>query len=241
VDVKLDPDALAVLEDQQAFLRSSLADLEAEHDAGDMDDTDYATLKADYDRRLSAVTSAIDDGKATFAAVPKRDPRRVALIVAAVVVFAVVCGVVVANMAGRRSGGDTITGDTPSDASRSKLTDCYSAWFNDLDLPKAAVCFDDVLVADATNREAQTYGAGVRIMALEPNDPTFLQAVARLVDVVQQDATYGDPHAFLALAWMKQGLNDSASKELAAVDKLTTSSVATQIAAQVRSDLANSR
>ena len=41
--VRLDPDALAVLEEQRSFLRRSLADLEREHDAGDLDDDDFPT------------------------------------------------------------------------------------------------------------------------------------------------------------------------------------------------------
>ena len=41
------------LEEQQRFLQRSLSDLEREHDAGDLDDDDYATLKHDYEARLA--------------------------------------------------------------------------------------------------------------------------------------------------------------------------------------------
>lgn len=237
-DVKLDPDALAVLEEQRAFLRSSLVDLDAENEAGDLDDADYTTLKIDYESRLAAVSAAIDEGKAAFAAAPRRDPRRVALWVGAVTVFAVLCGVVVANLAGRRTAGESITGATPGAAARDQLPQCYTAWFTDLDLAKAATCFDDVAAADPTNAEAKTYGAGLRIMALDPDDSSFLEAVAALVGLAQGDVTYGDPHAFLALAWKKLGQTDSAGKELARLDQLQHSNAAAQIADAVRTQLA---
>ena len=42
----IDLDELAGLEEQRAFLLRSLRDLEREHDAGDIDEADYETLKA---------------------------------------------------------------------------------------------------------------------------------------------------------------------------------------------------
>src|SRR5690606_11549803 len=58
---QLDPDALAALEEERDFLLRSLDDLEREHDAGDVDDADYAELKDDYTARAAAVLRAIDD------------------------------------------------------------------------------------------------------------------------------------------------------------------------------------
>ena len=45
VDRELGPDELAALEEQRAFLLTSLRDLEAEHDVGDVDDHDYEQLE----------------------------------------------------------------------------------------------------------------------------------------------------------------------------------------------------
>src|SRR5262249_17781277 len=101
--VRLDPDALATLQEQQRFLEKSLRDLEREHDAGDLDDVDYATLKHDYEDRLVAVAHAVDEGQAEFAAARRpSSPTRTAAIVTGVIVFALVCGFVVARNAGRR-------------------------------------------------------------------------------------------------------------------------------------------
>src|SRR4051794_40696587 len=106
--VRLDPDALAVLEEQRAFLLRSLDDLEHEHAAGDLEDDDYETLKQDYERRLGSVGRAVDEGKAEFAAVrTPRSKRRSRLTIAAIVLFAVACGFGVARSAGRRDVTDT--------------------------------------------------------------------------------------------------------------------------------------
>ena len=51
-DTRLDLDELARLEEERKFLLRSLDDLEREHDAGDMDEADYQTLKDDYTEML---------------------------------------------------------------------------------------------------------------------------------------------------------------------------------------------
>ena len=51
-------DRLAALEEERRFLLRSLNDLEREHDAGDVDDLDYQSLKDGYTiaRRHGAAT-----------------------------------------------------------------------------------------------------------------------------------------------------------------------------------------
>ena len=51
----LDPDEVAALEEQRDFLLSSLADLDREHEAGDLDDDDYEALRDDYTSRAATV------------------------------------------------------------------------------------------------------------------------------------------------------------------------------------------
>jgi cytochrome c-type biogenesis protein CcmH/NrfG len=87
------------------FLLRSLEDLEREREAGDLTDADYKTLKAEYQRRLKGIEP------------PKPPPPRPGLVVAtvaAVLVFAVMAGVLVAQSAGRRAVGGTITGGGPT-------------------------------------------------------------------------------------------------------------------------------
>lgn len=50
----------SVLEEEREFFLRSLRDLEAEHDAGDIDDIDYQALKEDYTVRAAAVLRQLD-------------------------------------------------------------------------------------------------------------------------------------------------------------------------------------
>src|SRR5687767_10132063 len=92
--------------DQREFLLRSLEDLEAEHDAGDLGDADYAALKDAYTARAAAVLRA-EPGDEVGA--PRRGTRGF-LVLAAVLVFAALAGVLVAQAAGRRDSGDSATG-----------------------------------------------------------------------------------------------------------------------------------
>jgi hypothetical protein len=56
----LPADVIRELEEERDFLLRSLHDLEAEHDAGDIDDLDYRTLKDDYTTRAAATLRALD-------------------------------------------------------------------------------------------------------------------------------------------------------------------------------------
>jgi tetratricopeptide (TPR) repeat protein len=57
--LRLDLDR-AMLEDQRDFLLTSLRDLEAEHDAGDIGDLDYEHLRDDYTARAAGVLRALE-------------------------------------------------------------------------------------------------------------------------------------------------------------------------------------
>jgi cytochrome c-type biogenesis protein CcmI len=227
--VRPDLDALAALEEQRAFLRRSLADLDREHEAGDLDETDFTALHADYEDRLAALSAAIDDGKAAFATAPRRGPGRTALIVGLVAVFAVACGFGVAQLAGRRTVTDTATGDSRTDP-RTLLTQCLSEINGDVTATVA--CYDGVLKVDPTNVEAQTYKAGIQLMA--NND---LTQMSTLIDVVTADPTYPDAHAFLAVGFDRIGSLDSALAELHKLDTLNTSPFIKDLVSGLRADL----
>ena len=68
---RIDPDSLAILEEERAFLLRSLTDLEREYEAGDVDDQDYVALKDDYTARAAGVLRAIEAGRS---ALPPRRP-----------------------------------------------------------------------------------------------------------------------------------------------------------------------
>lgn len=210
--VRLDADALAALEEQRAFLRRSLEDLEREREAGDLDAEDYRTLKHDYAARLETVERAVEEGKAEFASsrAPNR-PGRTALIVVAVIVFALICGVVVANQAGRRDNGATVTGAV-SQTARERNAECLNMA---RDKPMDAVkCYSAVLQDAPDNVEALTYRGWIRVISGDNQGLTDLRSA------VMADSTYPDVHAFLAIVLFNAGCPADAKRELDRLDAL---------------------
>ena len=51
----MNPDRLAQLEEERAFLLGSIRDLDREHEVGDVDDADYQTVRDGYVARAAAV------------------------------------------------------------------------------------------------------------------------------------------------------------------------------------------
>jgi hypothetical protein len=114
---QLDPDVLAALEEERDFLLDSLADLEREHDADDVDDADYESLKDAYTSRAADVLRAIDDRHELIDA--SRTPRawgRTLVTLVIVGVLAMGAGWVVFRNAGTRAPGQGLTGDARQDS-----------------------------------------------------------------------------------------------------------------------------
>jgi cytochrome c-type biogenesis protein CcmH len=113
VSTRFDADELARAEEQRAFLRRSLADLDHELAAGEIGEDDHRTLRAEYERRLAEAEGRVATRRD---ALPARRPRRRGpVLVGALVVLAVAvaAGIGVAASSGSRRPGDTITGETP--------------------------------------------------------------------------------------------------------------------------------
>ena len=211
----LDPDHLAALEEQQAFLRRSVDDLDREYEAGDLDELDYATLRADYARRAERLERAIEEGRARFAAArPVRSPRRLATIVVAVVAFAVLAGVLVARSAGRRDPGQTVTGADPRSQAREALAEC-DRLSGQGEALEALQCYDGVLAEDPDNAEALTYRSVVLILA-----GLVEEGVAGLERAVEADPAYPDAHAYLAIVHSNRCQAEAALAELDALERL---------------------
>ncbi|MEY2404878.1 MAG: hypothetical protein QOD38_2429 [Acidimicrobiaceae bacterium] len=227
--VRLDPDALAVLEEQRSFLDRSLADLEREHDAGDLDDDDYHVLKDDYESRLASVSRAVDEGKAelTAARAPAR-PARTAMIVTAVVVFALVCGFVVARSAGRREAGGSITGEITKTA-RERNTECLNEAQAKPD--DAIKCYTGVLADAPDNVESLTYRGWIRVTSGDA------QGLTDLRQAVMADGTYPDVHAFLAVVLFRAGCVSDAANELSRLDALSPTPLMQQLVADLRTQI----
>lgn len=108
---RFDPDALASLESERDFLLRSIADLETEREAGNLDDDRYRTLKDDYTARAAAVLRSIEESHEAAPA-PAPAPRKHRLLTGgAVLVFVIVAALALAAATGNRREGQTITGN----------------------------------------------------------------------------------------------------------------------------------
>jgi hypothetical protein len=198
----VNPDRLAELEEERRFLLRSLRDLDAEHEAGDVDDHDYATLRDGYTKRAATVLRAIDEGRAALpAAAPRRWGLRLAL-VAVVVALGAGAGWMVARSSGQRLGGQEITGGTAATDVATLLAQARALL--NVDPLQAQQLYRRVLEQRPDHAEALAYsgwllftassGASddVRAMAVD----TAKQQLAKAVAV---DESYADPHCFLAV------------------------------------------
>ncbi len=202
---RLDPDELALLEEERDHLLASLEDLEREHDAGDMDDGDYRTLRDDYTVRASEVLAAIEEQRRLIAAPrPPRSRARTVVGVVGVIALAVVAGVLVARNAGQRGDGP-ITGAV--NTQRAALQTCREASFQD---PEGGVeCYDELLAGTPDNVEALTY-RGWALIRLE----RVTEGAADLERAVEIDPDYPDARVFRAVVAARGGDHELAAAEI---------------------------
>src|SRR5256885_2657526 len=116
---RFDPDAVASLETERDFLLRSIRDLDAERDAGDLDDDRYRELKDDYTARAAAVLRSIEEGRDARPAPPPVTQRRKVLTGGGVLAFVLVAALALAAASGRRHTGQTITGNAQSSSAPS--------------------------------------------------------------------------------------------------------------------------
>ena len=199
----MNPDRLAELEEERRFLLSSIADLERERAAADVDEADYAALRDGYTARAANVLRAIDEGRSALPPKRPRNWKRLIAITAGVVAFGIVAGILVALNAGQRDPGDTITGGTSPNQVASLLSDAH-AFFEAQDYGQASDRYLKVLDIEPDNVEALTYAGWVLAVSSPAQDAdTGATLMARAKDLLGQaitvDPTYADPHCFLAI------------------------------------------
>jgi len=210
------------LEQERDFLLTSLYDLEAEHDAGDVDDHDYQSLKDSYTARAAAVLRLLDERLVSASTSGPRvllDPtpaapsacerasgsgpavrhgrRGTILIVAAVIVFAVVSGGLVMRSAGTRLPGDTVSGSTPTNPETKLLVQAQSQ-FQNQHLLDAIKTYDQVITMDPANAEALAYkGWLLRLAGAQGNDQALINAgLASIRKAEAAKPAYPDAHFF---------------------------------------------
>ena len=197
------PDRLAELEEERRFLLRSIADLEREHAAGDVDDTDYHALLDGYTARAATVLRAIDEDRAALPAKQPRNWTRTLISIGVVLVVAAVAGVLVARFSGQRNSGDTITGATSPNRVADLLTQARQLMGTD---PGAASqAYLDVLDIEPDNAEALTYAGwlvGLSAGTFEDGNVNakVLDAAKELLnEAIASDPTYADPYCFLGI------------------------------------------
>ncbi len=199
----------------------SLRDLEAEHEAGDVDDRDYASLKDDYTARAAATIRALEsDQAARSRPAPTRSTGRRILVAALVVIFSVGAGVLVAQWSGSRGAGDSITGGIRGDT-RDDLLAARQEGANGQYLD-AIKDYNKVLQLDPANTEALAYrGWMLRIVSTSASGQqrTQLQAeaMASLQQALRTDPTDGTSLVFMAVLLGDLGRPTDALAELAKV------------------------
>ena len=255
----LDPDALAAFEEERDFLLRSLQDLDREHDAGDVDDADYAELKDDYTARAASVIRAIDDRNAALASLrPQRNWKRTAFSLFLVGIIAVGAGWLVFRNAGTRAPGQGLTGDARQDSSNlilkaQGLTGQAQTSLQDGDATKAlkqfesaVKAYDQALEISPDNVQALTYrGWVLHTIALnsEPSIGAQLdrQALEFLNEAIATDATYSDARVFRAILERNAGNFAAAKADLDAVDMTAIPVYMTQMVNSVKEDVAAGR
>jgi tetratricopeptide (TPR) repeat protein len=210
------PAARSALEDQRDFLLRSLDDLEREHEAGDVDERDYAALKDDYTARAAVVLRALDADLAAPPATGRRRPpvgRRV-VVAFGVLAFAGLAGLLVAQGSGRRDSGDLPTGDVRRSVTE-KLNEATQR-LSQGDATGAVDLYDEVLAEQPANTEALTYRGWALYTFLGRQE----EGLSSLLEAATADATYPDVHAFLAVVFFRTGLVEQASRELDRLEAL---------------------
>lgn len=222
---RLDPDALAALEEERAFLLRSLEDLEREHDAGDIDDDDYQQLADGYVARTAEVLRAIEEQREAFQQARRpTSPARMLTIVSVLLVIGVVAGLLLAQSAGRRRPGETVTGaDALPKTATQEARECVDLTSQN-QVGEAVECYRAVLDRDPENPTALTYlGWTLFLSSSSLDEATGAQALTAakgfLDRAVAADPAFADPYAFLAIIADREGRVEDAK---AALDKLDT-------------------
>lgn len=232
--------------DRREFLERSLADLDEEHDAGDLSDDDHARLRAEYEARL-----AVLDGRQAGPSRPSRSDRsepsrprpawqRIATW-GGVGLFAVLAGVLLAQSAGRRGAGEGITGiDVGGDdpVTTPEVAEALSRCF-DLTGGDAFDCYIDYTRANPDDPDGFLYfglysinqGLQTDTAELLSGGETFLRRALEL------DPDLHEARVNLAVFLERTGRDEEAAEELARLEGVELPADLQQLADFARANL----
>jgi tetratricopeptide (TPR) repeat protein len=200
----------APLEEQRDFLLRSLDDLEREHDAGDIDETDYEALRDDYTVRAAAVLRSLD-AHAALQTEPTGPKRRIVMWTVGIVAFAVLAGVGVAFTSGRRDSGSVASGDPARGASENIAR--ADQLMSEDKLEEAIAAYTKALESQPSNVRALTYRGW---LYFQTDDLT--KAWADLDAAVKVDASFPDAHVFRSIMLTRDTKWSDAYVEYKAID-----------------------
>jgi tetratricopeptide (TPR) repeat protein len=199
----VNPERRAEQEVELQFLLRSIADLDREHEAGDVDDTDHATLRDGYTARAAAILRQLERG-ANPPPAPARSWGRVAAWSALVVAVAITAGLLVARSWGDRSPNDASpTGGTGEATITGMLTQARSLVFTNQQ--QALELYTQVLDLEPDNVEAITYRAWIVVLASLSSDVDEVRqrgaqtAIADFDEAIALDPDYPDARCFKAI------------------------------------------
>jgi hypothetical protein len=199
----VDPDRLAELEEERRFLLRSLADLEREHDAGDIDDVDYLSLRDGYTVRAAATLRAIEDGKAALPERPPVDWRRRLIVGIVVIAMIAIVWWALSAWSAQRLPGQTPTGLDPRDETTVLVSQARAVMFQQPDV--AADLYGQVLDIDPSNIEALTYRGWTLALSTRSMTDTgeitdvLQDSVESLGQAIEIDPEYPDPQCFVGI------------------------------------------
>jgi tetratricopeptide (TPR) repeat protein len=231
----LGPDQLTELEEERRFLLRSLADLEREHAAGDVDEVDYRALKDGYTVRAASTLREIEQGRSALPPKPRVDWRR--RLITGGVVVALIAAVwwALAASSAERLPGQQVSGLDPRDERQVLMAQARDLQFqqpgaaaelyaqvleDDPDDPEALTYYGWTLALDAaTGGQAQATTAATAPASDVGDDPVVAQlraAVDSLLRATELDPTYADPKCFLGI--VNANFLDNAEQALPWVD-----------------------
>lgn len=223
----------AELEEERQFLLESLRDLEREHEAGEIDEDDYASIRDDYTARAAEVLRALErygedrpaaasartgghTGGDTGTGARARANRRPApppsrhsasrriMALTLVAGFVVVALASVILLATGRDPGGSATGSVPDTAGQ-RLTLAHQLEAQGQAV-EALKLYDEVLKEDPANVEALTYRGWLLKLAGLPD-----QSQVALEKAISLDPKYPDAHFFRGMLLYQDRQNPAAA------------------------------
>lgn len=184
------------LTEERDFLLRSLRDLDAEHDAGDIDDDDYLALRDDYTARAAHVLRQMD-GKHQVRSVGRgarshRPPWvRVVAVAGVVAILAGTAGLVVARSSGERTANEAASGSVPQGTTdRIAQAQTLASQGKVLDAVKV---YDAVLKDDPENPVALAQ----RGWLISRVDPSLVDSGLSSIDrAIALEPSYAEAHFF---------------------------------------------